>query len=87
MQRNRDRPALTVTDPEALDCLAPYLVNNEPGIAHALHCTCRAAAAAVQDAMTSISVQGRHAELVHTALVFPGLTSLKYTQCAVLDEV
>jgi hypothetical protein len=87
MQHNRDRPTLTVTDPEVLDCLAAYLVKNEPEIAQALHCTCRAAAAAVQDATTSISVRGRHADLAHTALAFPGLTSLKYTQCVVLVEV
>jgi hypothetical protein len=87
MQHDQERPALTVTDTGVLDCLAAYVVKNEPEIAQALHCTCRAAAAAVQDAMTSISVRGRHADLAHTAFAFPGLTSLKYTQCAVLVEV
>ena len=67
--------------------MAAHLVKHDAQTAHALHCTCRAAAAAVQDAMTSLSVTGRHADLAHTALAFPGLSDLKYTQCAVLVEV
>jgi hypothetical protein len=87
VQQNKDRPALNVTNPEVLDCLAAYLMEKDPGTAHALHSTCRAAAAAVQNAMTSLSVVGRHADLAHTALAFPGLSSLKYTQCAVVVQV
>lgn len=87
VQHNQHRPALTVTNPEVLDCLAAHLVQQDAHTAHALHGTCRAAAAAVQDAMTSLSVTGRHADLAHTALAFPGLSDLKYTQCAVLVEV
>lgn len=87
LQHNRDKPALTLTTPEVLECLATHLIKHDPTTAHALHCTSRAAAAAVQDAMTSLSVTGRHADLAHTALAFPGLSNLKYTQCAVLVEV
>lgn len=76
-----------VTDPRVLHCLAEHLLIHEPKSAHALHLTCRAAASAVQQAVSKLSVVGQPVDIVHAVEAFSGLTQLRCTQCALTCQV
>eukprot|EP00892_Ulva_mutabilis_P000653 jgi/Ulvmu1/10589/UM065_0043.1 len=82
MGEGRDASSRVLTDPQVLHCLAEYLLRNDPVSAHSLHQTCRAAASAVQQAVSSLSVVAQHVDVVHAVHTFSALSHLRCTQCA-----
>lgn len=87
LQEGKGASSTAVTDPQVLHCLAEYLLDHEPGSAHALQQTCRAAASAVQQAVSTLSVVAQHVDIVHAVHTFSGLSQLKCTQCALTCQV
>lgn len=87
LQEGRSMTSTAFTDPQVLHCLADYLLHHEPASAHALHQTCRAAASAVQQAVSALSVVAQHVDIVHSVHTFSGLSQLKCTQCSLTCQV
>lgn len=87
VQEGRGASPAAVADPRVLHCLAEHLLRHDPKSAQALHLTCRAAANAVQQAVSKLAVSSQHVDIVHTVQAFCGLTQLKCTQCAIASQV
>ena len=87
LQGERQTATSCLMHPCVLNALAAHLLQHAPTAAAALHLTCRAAAAAVKDATTSLTIRSKRVDFMAMSHNFRALEVARLSQCDVACDV